>query len=373
MLAEADLARFAGQFVWLELNFDNEANGAFLAQYGSYATPTFYIIDSQDGRVAASQTGAMSLVELKQFLDRGLRSVSAKKRTLADDALVRGDTVLAKRPEEAVTDYKEALKLAHSGWPQREVAQASLVTALQSSGHYQECAETAASEAREMTRGPSFARTIVAGMWCLQMGDSALWTNVMATNLEPLANEALSLQSTVRDHRNELYRTLMYLALSRGDKQKAAMLGDRWLAELDRIRPRSDEERMAVDIARVEDVQVFGDPKRILPALHASERELPTNWNASLRVAQMEIGASNFAEAIAATDRGLARKPGPAGKSWLLRVKAEALVESGKKTEARRALDDALVAAQGIPNERSRENNIRTLERAIKALSDNGK
>jgi predicted negative regulator of RcsB-dependent stress response len=369
MLVQADLARFAGQFVWLELNFDNEANGAFLAQYGAYATPTFYIIDSQDGNVAASQTGAMSLVELKQFLDRGLRGVSSKKQTRADIALVRGDTVLAKRPEEAVADYKEALQLAQVSWSQREVAQASLVTALQSSGHYQECAETAAIAARDMSRGPSFARTIVAGMWCLHSDDPAPWTKATAVNLEPLANEALSLHSTVRDHRNELYRTLMYLALSRENKKKAAVLGDRWLAELDGIKPKNSEERTAVDIARVESVQVFGDPRRILPALQASEREMPTNWNASLRVAQMESQEGNFVEAIAATDRGLARRPGPAGKSWLLRVKADALVETGRKTEARRALEEALVAAKTIPNEGSRENNIRALQRSIEALA----
>jgi tetratricopeptide (TPR) repeat protein len=160
----------------------------------------------------------------------------------------------------------------------------------------------------------------------------------------------------------------MYLALSREDKKEVAALGDRWLAELDGIKPRNSEERIAVDIARVENVQVFGDPQRILPALHASERDLPTNWNASLRVAQMESAAGNFAEAIAAGDRGLARMPGPAGKSWLLRVKAEALLKRGRKAEARGALEEALVAARGIPNEGTRVKNIQALQRAIKDL-----
>src|SRR5262244_1661167 len=100
LLATADLDRYAGQFVWLELNYDNEANSAFLAKFGANATPTFFVIDPQDEKVAASQTGAMSLMELTQFLDRGAGGVLAKKQTPADAALTRGDTLLSEQPEQ---------------------------------------------------------------------------------------------------------------------------------------------------------------------------------------------------------------------------------------------------------------------------------
>jgi hypothetical protein len=72
-------------------------------------------------------------------------------------------------------------------------------------------------------------------------------------------------------------------------------------------------------------------PKRILPALIASERAMPDNWNASLRVAQMESAAKNYAEAIAACNRGLSRTPCPAGRSWLLQTKADALTQKGQR------------------------------------------
>jgi hypothetical protein len=80
----------------------------------------------------------------------------------------------------------------------------------------------------------------------------------------------------------------MFLCLSRDDKTCAAGLGRRWLDELDGRKPVNDEERAAMDIARVENVQTFGDPNRTLPALVASEEEMPGSWNASLRVAQMQ-------------------------------------------------------------------------------------
>lgn len=148
-MQSADLTRYAGQFVWLELNFDKAENQAFLTKYGAVSTPTFYIIDPKDGHVAATQAGAMSLSELQQFLSRGAHNVFSKTQHTADADLTRGDANIAKHPKEAVTAYREALHLAPANWPRRELAEASLTTALQAAREYQLCAKTAASEAAE--------------------------------------------------------------------------------------------------------------------------------------------------------------------------------------------------------------------------------
>ncbi|HET7207892.1 MAG TPA: thioredoxin family protein [Terriglobales bacterium] len=364
-MADAGLARYAGQFVWLELNYDKPANAEFLKKFGAYATPTFFIIDPRDEKIVATQTGAMSLTDLGHFLDRGASAVVAKTQTPADAALTRGDALFTTKPDEAVTAYQEAIRLSPASWPRRELAEASLTVALQNSQQWQRCAETASTEAGHMSRSEAFGRTVVAGMWCMVSAHPAPWWETEAAKLEPLAKEGLSLPSTVRDHRDELYRTLMYLSLDRKDERAAAKWGDLWLKELDAINPISDEQRSAIDIARVEDIQVFGDPNRVLPALIASERAMPDNWNASLRVAQMEDAAKNYDAAIAACDRGLARHPGPGGSAWLLVTKADALQEKGNKVEARRVLGDALEAAKGIPNERSRENNVNRIKQLL--------
>lgn len=369
LLATADLDRYAGQFVWLELNYDNEANSAFLTKFGASATPMFFVIDPQGEQVAAARTGAMSLVELTQFLDRGASTVSARRQSPADAALTRGDALLAEKPLEAAKAYREALQAAPAGWPRRELAQASLVVALQNSNQHRECAETAATEAAHMTRGDAFARTVITGMWCVVAVDSQPWTASQASKLEPEAVEALSLPSTVRDRRDELYRTLMYLSLSRNDQAGAANWSNRWLTELDAVKPANDEERSAVDIARVENIQVIGDPKRILPALIASERAMPNDWNSSLRVAQMESVEKDYDQAIAACDRGLTRTPGPIGSSWLLRTKAEVLLERGQKEQSRRLFEEALQAAQAIPALRSRTSNVTRIQQALDKLS----
>lgn len=355
LLAHADLDRYAGQFVWLELSYDSAENRAFLTKYGARSTPTFFVIDPQDEQVTATQTGAMSLPELEQFLDRGAGGALAKTRMPADAALRRGDALLAQQPADAVKAYEEALRLAPATWPQHELAVASLAEALLDSKQYQECAETAITEAAHMQRDPIFPRTVVTGMWCLASVGPVPWSEAAERTLVPLAEEALSLPTTVRDHRDGLYRTLMYLSLNHNDNAGAAKWGDKWLAELDAIKPRDDDERSAIDIARVENIQVYGDPSRILPALLADERAMPRNSNASVRVAQMESALKHYDDAIAACDRGLARLPGPSMRAWLLSTKADALTNEGKTAEARRASEEGLQAAQAIPGKSMRD------------------
>jgi len=366
LLAHADLARYAGQFVWLELSYDEEANRAFMTKYGANATPTFFVIDPRDQHVIAMQPGAMSLAELTQFLDRGASSISVNEQTPADAALTRADALLAEHPADAANAYKEALKVAPANWPHRELAEASLVQALQDSSLWQPCAETAVAEAAPMKRDVIFVRTVVGGMWCLASVDPSPWADSALAKLRPMADEALGLPTTVRDHRDAIYRTLMYISLNRNDKSAAEKYGERWLAELDAIQPRSDDERSALDIARVENIQVYGDPNRILPALIESERAMPNNYIASLRLAEIEEAAKRYDGAIAASDRGLARSPGANGRAWLLRIKAECLRAEGKTAEAHQSLEEGLKAAQEIPTQMGRDMNISMIQKMLK-------
>ena len=366
MLLHVDLSRYAGQFVWLEMNFDKPENQEFFSRFEASATPTFYVINAE-GKVLADQPGAMSEAELRAFLDRGV-SLANTRQAPADAALARADALLSTKSPEAVGAYEEVLRLAPPNWSHRPLAQYSLVTALQINEQYQQCAETAAREASGMKHDNAFANTVVAGMWCLVQGDkSAPWRTSAADKLEPLAKQGLSSPETVRDERNELYRTLMFLAVSRNETAQAASLEDHWLGELDAVKPADDEERSAVDIARVEAIQVYGDPERILPALRSSEEAMAHNYNASMRLAQMENAAKHYDAAVSACDRGLSRGPGAAGRSWLLQMKADALKHRGDSAHAREALEQALQAAQEIPSQSQRENNVKRIKQALGA------
>lgn len=365
LLAHADLSRYAGQFVWLELSYDEPRNRDFLNKYGANATPTFFVINSQNEAVLAMQSGVMSLAELKQFLDRGARAMLVSTSTPADAALSRGDTLMAQQPGDAANEYLTALQLAPADWPRRQLAKASAVQALQNSKQWQPCAENTANYAAAMERNVLFVRTVASGMWCLASADRAPWIDALFEKLHPLAEEVLSLPFTVRDHRDSIYRTLMLIEVARKNDSAALQWGNRWLAELDAIKPRSDDERIALDIARVENIQVIGDPARILPALRASEAAMPHSYIASLRLAQMELQAKKYDEAIASCRRGLARSPGTFGQTWLFRIEAEALVGNGRKSEAHQVLQKALTAAEQIPSREARERNVAAIKKML--------
>jgi len=366
-LVDARLARYAGRFVWLELDFDNPNNQAFLSQHGVTNTPTFFVLDVAGERSTATQLGAMTLRELIGFLDRGERDFLVSTKSPADEARSRGDEFLASASHaEAARSYQEALRLADSKWPERDSTVASLVWALMSSKQWQACAEAAVSEAPRVGRSAVFGRIVVSGLMAVSQGEQAPWAKAAATVLEPLAEEAIALPTTVRDHRFQLYQNLMLLAQARGEKARVERLGDRWLSELDETRPQSDDEQSALDIARVDAASILGDPSRVLPALVLSEQAMPNNYNASLRLAQMEIPAKRYDDAVAACDRGLAHVTGPLGQAWLLQTKADALMRQGQPARARRVLEEALRAARGIGVTQARDNNIQKITNAIK-------
>jgi tetratricopeptide (TPR) repeat protein len=373
-LADTSLARYAGRFVWLELNFDKPVNRAFLERHGVMYTPSFFVIDPADERTSATQIGGMTLPELTQFLDRGEHGVIAKAGMPPDAALARGDEKLARgQHAEAAAAYQEALRLGGKTWPQRQRAVGSVTWALMLSGQSQACAEIAALEAAPMTRGQMFGRVVLAGLMCVNQGQQAPWAEAARRTLKPLAEEAIALPATLRDHRFQLYQQLMHAADMDGDQATVARWGERWLDELEATRPANDDERSALDIARVDAASFLGAASRVLPALIASEQAMPTNYNASLRLAQMEIDARRYDEAIAACDRGLVHVSGPLGRTWLFETKADALTQGGRPAEARRVLEEALQSAQSIGTQQARDRNIHKISSAIKELQKDAK
>ena len=365
-LADASLARYAGRLVWLELDFDKPGNQAFLAHHGVTYTPSFFVLDPADGRATATQFGGMTLPELTRFLERGERGVLAKAKTPADQALARGDAMLGHgQRAEAIAAYREALQLGGASWPERDRAVGALTWTLMSNGQAQPCAEAATAEAPHMIRGEAFGRVVLAGLSCTQ-GESGPWAEATRKILEPLAVEAIAIPGVLRDHRFQLYQVLMSNAQARSDKAAVARWGNRWLDELDATKPANDDERSALDIARVDAASIMEDPSRVLPALTASEKAMPNNYNASLRVAQMASEAKHYDEAIAACDRGLVHVTGPLGRSWLLQVKADALIGKGQRNEAHRVLEEALRSAQAIGVSQIREHNLQRISNALK-------
>jgi tetratricopeptide (TPR) repeat protein len=367
-LRDPSLARHAGRFVWLELDIDRPVNQAFVVRHNVMSTPTLLILDPSGEKVTATHFGGLTLEELGPFLDRGERGARGRVTERPDAALLRGDGLMGRgRPADAVAAYREALRLAPPDWPARARVLGNLVMALRMSGQVKSCAETAASEAPAMARDAIFATTVRIGLQCAEQGSEAA-----RRTIEPLAAEATALPGIQRDDRFEIYQALMDGAAERGDTAALSLWGERWLGEIESTTPGSDDERSALDIARVDAVSLLGTPERALPALGASEKAMPGNYNASLRYAQVAVAAKRYDDAVAACDRGLIHATGPLGCSWILDTKAEALRGKGDTAGARAALQEARKAADRIGSPSMRENNLRKVDRMLEELTKGG-
>jgi len=359
----------AGRFVWLALDYDKPVNQPFLTRHGVGYTPSFFVLDPKDERATASHVGGMTLAELTQFLDEGERGVKGAAATAADRALARGDEQFGRAAwGEAVASYKEAVGAATPGWPERPRAIGAMTWALWSDREAEACAETALAEAPNLPPGEPFARVILAGFSCAASGGTAAWAPPAQKALEPLAEQALGQPGVLRDHRFQLYQHLMQAASSRGDSVTVERWSHAFLDEIEAITPENDNERSALDIARVDAAADSADMARILPALEASARAMPDNYNASLRLAETYVGLKQFEAGRRACDRGLAHVTGPLGRSWLLHTKSDALLGLGQKAAARTALQQSLAAAQAIGNGRNRDRNVQMLTRALAEL-----
>lgn len=365
-LTDSALARYAGRFVWLELNFDSPPNQEFLTVHAVAYTPSFYILDPTDQHPLATQLGAMNLRELLAFLDRGETSFLAKVRSPQDIALSRGDELLGRAQfTEAAKLFGEALKDGARDWPGRDNAIASYTWALMLSNQSRQCAETAVDEAPRMNRGGVFGRVVLSGLNCINQVDPTPWADTALQKIQPLAAEAIALPATVRDHRYQIYQQLMSAAKARADEVTVKKWGDLWLKELDSTIPANDDERSALDIARVDAASLLDDPLRVLPPLIASAQAMPTNYNASLRLAQMEIEARRYDEAIASCNHGLAHVTGPIGRTWLLQIKADALIQQNRLSTAHRVLESALNAARAIGLKQTRDRNVAKVQKTL--------
>ncbi len=372
-LAEPALGRYAGRFVWLELDFDKPVNQSFLNHHRVGYTPTLLVVDPGTDTELASHIGGMSRADLEDLLEVGERRFRGEPVAPADSLIAHADIVASGGGyDEAEAEAIRALALGGPEWPQRAHAYHTLTWAQMAGAHAQACAETAAAAAPQLPRGGDFGAVVLAGLSCAARGGGAEWSRRAFGRLEPLAEAAIELPSVIRDHRFQLYQSLMHATESLGDTVAARQWGHRWLDDIEATTPRDDDERSALDIARVDAAGDLEEPERVLPALMASERAMPTNYNASLRLAQMLESAKRYDEALAACGRGLEHVTGPLGRSWLLTTRANVYDDLGDRTRARAALAEALEVAGRIGTPALRASNVRRLTRALDAYDHRG-
>jgi len=344
---------YAGRFVWLDINFDDPKNEAYLAAH-LQGFPTLSIIDPDSEVVTRIWAGSATPDQLAGFLDG-----------TPDAAIARGDALLGKGDSKgAVAAYEEAI--AKPG-PQHDHAVEQLASALPGVDP-KACASRLVALAPPMPRQHPFVNSIIAGMQCVAYNPELAISDDGKT-LEALAREALELPVTGEDDHYQLFESLYQMRTAAKDPDGAKQIATSYLAYIDaRPAPTSDDERMARDLARVRAAVKLGTPDKAIAVLEASEKLLANDPEASMRVATAYDAAKRPDDVIAAVTRGLARAPTPTETARFYVLRSKHYAAKGDKAAARKDVEAGLAAAAKIPVAQSREGTTAFLRRQLDAL-----
>jgi hypothetical protein len=328
VLRDRRLQKHAGRFVWLSIDTEKARNAAFVERFPVEVWPTFLVIDPRTEAVRATWPGGATVEQLEAFLTGA-----------ADEG----------RPD-------------------------ALVLAQQASGQWERCATTARERAPSLERGVPFALVVGTGLACTLAApqEASWWVDALAT-LEPLGAEALRVAGLGADDRAGLYEALVELRQARGDEAGARALAERWwtFLEEERKRGRTPEVRAALDSYRVGAALALGDPARALPALAASERELPLDYNPPARSARLLLELGRLDEARAAAQRALALAYGPR-KLRVYQLAAQIEERSGDRAAERAVLQAAFRHAESLPESQRSPRLLAPLQKRQATLAEAG-
>jgi tetratricopeptide (TPR) repeat protein len=337
VLDDPGLARFASRFVWLSLDTEQASSEAFLERVPISSWPTLLILDPMTSKPVLKWLGNLSVGDLATFLEIG----EARVRKPADAATPAAeaspiDPLLARRAHEPAS---------------RLGATEALVVSLQEQGAFEACARAAATQSPALPRAAAFASAVTAGLYCaVAAPDPAPWRPSALTVLEPLGEEALKIPDLQVDDRSSVYEALVDVREKRGDKASARTLAAAWFAFLsgEYARAGDPEARAAFDAHLVLAALAMGEPQKALPALLASERDLPKDYNAAAREALVYRELQRYPEALAAIDRALTQATGPR-RLRLLEIRSSICAKMGDAAGARAALVEALHFGEALP------------------------
>ena len=368
VLNDAALVKQAGRFAWLSIDTEKAENEAFVGKFPIDTWPTFLVVDPSSERAVLKWLGTADVGQLEKLFDDGEVAMRTSGGKSAEELLAMADRANAEENRlEAAKLYREALQKAPEQWERRPRTIESLVMALQGARANEDCALAALKAVPSMPRGPHFANTAAVGLACaLQAPKDAAWRPAAISGLEPWVRSALDIPDLLADDRSGLYEVLVDSAESAGDKERAKKLAGAWLSflEAEASRARTPEARAAFDSLRVAAAIKLGDPARVIPALQASEKDLPDDYNPPARLALLYSQLGRKDEALSAADRALAKAYGPR-RIGIYQTKAKVYLNAGDHAAAQRTLLEGLRYAQSLPKTPQSERAIARLQKTI--------
>jgi len=360
----------AGRFVWLELNTERAENAAVVAALHVQALPTYYIEDPKSERILARRLGGATVAQLKNFLDTGHDTFAGKPLSPADRDVTTAEALYAAgKTAEAIEAYRAALTDGGPDWSGYPMTVEALLYALQMNGDNRPAALLAREAYPRVRRTPSAANVAAVGLDSameLAPGDTAragLIRDLMADAVEVTSDRSIPVAA---DDRSSVFGSLISARESLGDSAAARATTEAWAAFLEgeAARAATPEARAVFDSHRLSAYLELGEPGRAVPMLKRSERDLPDDYNPPARLAVAYLRMGKLDDALAASDRALARAYGPR-KLRILLNRADILDAKHDAAGAHKTLEDALALARSMPPEQQSPSMIARIEKRV--------
>jgi tetratricopeptide (TPR) repeat protein len=370
---DQSLQRYAGRFVWLSLDIDQSTNAPFLARNPVPATPSFYIFNPHTEMVALLWRGTATVSQLHKILEDGERAVMGRTRG-ADRELAHADMLFGqKKYAEAAAAYQAVIANAPPAWKRRGRAIESAVSALSTAHDFAACARFGRDTFSKSGPTTTGLHALIAGFGCaLRMDETHSERAALLESFRILGSGAVDDVSVTLgpDDAAALYR---FLAGERrrakddaGRKQRLMEMAQ--YLEAQAAAAKTSEGRMALDNNRLYAYRDLGALEKAIPMLEASERDFPAEATPPARLAGVYRDLKRYDEALAASDRSLAKAYGFQRLS-ALRSRAFIHAARGDKDAARRTFEEAIRVAESLPEGQRDQWAIDDLKKSLKELN----
>lgn len=366
------LERYAGQFVWLSLDVEKAENAPYKKKYGVDALPTFLVLDPKTEKVALRWVGGAGVPQLVRILADATAAVKGRVPA-GEAALARADRLYGESDyAKAAAAYREAIAKAPARWPRYGRAVESLLFALYQTKDYAGCARLARDAWPLLAKSASSANVAASGLSCAL--DLPKEDPMRAELVSALAAAARKILATPRrdlaaDDVSAVYETLAYEREDAKDEAGAKKVLQERAIFLEKAAAgaKTPDARAVFDSHRLGTYLALGEPHRAVEMLQASERDLPGDYNPPARLASAYRAMKRYDDALAASDRALAKAYGPR-KLGILQTRADIYKEKGDPASARKTIEEAVRLAESLPEGQRSDRAIAALRKRLEAL-----
>jgi len=368
------LERYAGQFVWLAIDTEKASNSAFLAKYPIHVWPTLLVVNPKNGAVVLRYAGGATVPQLSKLLDESEKTYREKTLSSADSLLASADKLSnEEKYAEAAKMYEQAIGKAPRKWVHFGRASELAIFSLMMARENDHCAALAFDIYPRLRGTVSGANVVSGGLSCAtDMKEDAPKRAEYLAALEKGTAEALADNSIPLsgDDRSGLYDSLVSARETAKDEAGAAKLRGEWIAYLEgeAAKAKTAEQRAVYDPHRLSLYIMLKTPEKAIPMLEQSEKDFPNDYNPPSRLALAYKAMGRFDDALAASDRALAKAYGPR-KITILRARYDIYTAKGDKAMAKKTLEETIRYAKSLPKEQVSKATIESLEKRLKETS----